>query len=77
MDAVRNADSDLGAMEVLVTIKGFERSIQQGYSEELGIDESKLDGIVSKLIDSTKKGGEEISPQTLEKTIEITKEQFE
>jgi len=40
-------------MEVLVTIKGFERSIQQGYSEELGIDESQLDAIVSIAIRTT------------------------
>lgn len=76
MDVMRNADQSLEAMEVLIAIKGFERNIQQGYANELGIDEKQLDQILSKLIDATVEGGGEVSPETLNKTLETTEGYF-
>ena len=77
MDSMKDADQSLGALEVLVTVKGFERSVQQGYAKELGIDEEQLDRILSQLIDATVEGGGEVNPETLQKTIDTTEEFFD
>lgn len=77
LDSMKDADQSLGALEVLVTVKGFERSVQQGYANELGIDEKQLDQILSKLIDATVEGSEKVDPETLQKTIDTTEEFFD
>lgn len=76
MDSMKDADQSLGALEVLVTVKGFERSVQEGYATELGIDEEQLDEILSELIDATVDGGGEVNPETINKTIETTQDYF-
>ena len=77
LDSMKDADQSLGALEVLVTVKGFERSVQQGYANELGIDEKQLDQILSKLIDATVEGSGKVDPETLQKTIDTTEEFFD
>jgi hypothetical protein len=77
LDSMKDADQSLGALEVLVTVKGFERSVQQRYANELGIDEKQLDQILSKLIDATVEGSEKVDPETLQKTIDTTEEFFD
>ncbi len=77
LDSMKDADQSLGALEVLVTVKGFEQSVQQGYANELGIDEKQLDQILSKLIDATVEGSGKVDPETLQKTIDTTEEFFD
>ncbi|QAU14473.1 hypothetical protein EKH57_17460 (plasmid) [Halorubrum sp. BOL3-1] len=77
MNSMNNADQSLGALEVLVTVKGFEQRVQEGYAKELGLDEEQLDRILSQLIDATVEGGENVDPETLRETIDTTEGFFD
>jgi len=56
-------DASMGAIDVLVTVKAFERAIQKEYGKELGLDDEQIDDLLTRLVRDAEQG-EEPDPET-------------